>query len=66
MRLEWKRRINLFQSHYRLKKFGEPIIIGEAENFDDDEWKNSKEIEARLRKIEENRLKEIKIGRAHV
>ena len=35
--------------------------MGEAENMDDDEWRNSKEIEARLRKIEENRLKEMSL-----
>jgi hypothetical protein len=61
MRLDWKRRVNIFQQHYRFKKYGEPIIIGEAEDLDDDEWKNSKEIEARLRKIEENRQKEISL-----
>jgi hypothetical protein len=37
------------------------VVVGEAEDMDDDEWKNSKEIEARLRKIEENRLKEINL-----
>ena len=61
MKTEWKRRINLVQSYYRFKKFGEPVVVLEAEDMDDDEWKNSKEIEARLRKIEENRLKEMNL-----
>lgn len=61
MKFEWKRRVNLIQKYYRLKKYGEPVIVGEAENMDDDEWRNSKEIEARLRKIEENRLKEMSL-----
>ena len=61
MKLEWKRRINLLQSFYRFKKYGEPIIIGEAEDIDDDEFKNSKEIQARLQKIEENRLREMQL-----
>lgn len=44
MKTEWKRRINLVQSYYRFKKFGEPVVVMEAEDMDDDEWKNSKEI----------------------
>ena len=61
MKLEWKRRVNLLQQFYRFKKYGEPVIIGEAEDMDEDEWKNSKEIQARLQKIEENRLKEMSL-----
>ncbi len=61
MKLEWKRRVNLLQKFYRFKKYGEPVIIREAEDMDDEEWKNSKEIQARLQKIEENRLKEMSL-----
>lgn len=48
--------------HFRFKKYGEPIIVGKAEDLDDDEgWKefNSKEVAVRLKRIEENRLKEM-------
>lgn len=61
MKLEWRRRVNLVQKFYRFKKYGEPVNVSEDENMDDDEWKNSKEIEARLRKIEENRLNEMSL-----
>jgi len=61
MKLEWKRRVNLLQQFYRFKKYGEPVITAEAEDVDEDEWKNSKEIQARLQKIEENRLKEMSL-----
>lgn len=61
MKLEWKKRINLIQLHYRFKKYGEPVIIKQEGDSDEEEWKNSKEIEARLKKIEENRLREISL-----
>lgn len=62
MKTEWKRRVNLLQMHYRFKKYGEPIIVGQVEDLDEDEgWKefNSKEVAVRLKRIEENRLKEM-------
>lgn len=61
MKLEWKKRVNLLQKLYRFKKYGEPVIADEEENEDDDLWKNSKEIEARLRQIEANRIKEMSL-----
>lgn len=58
MRLEFKRRINLIQMHYRNKKFGEPLALEAQDIIDDDGidvWKElgGKETLARLRRIEE-------------
>lgn len=36
-------------------------MIKQEGDSDEEEWKNSKEIEGRLRKIEENRLREISL-----
>lgn len=69
MRREFKRRVNLFQLHYRAKKFDEPLPINEAlDDISDADsttqrerevWRSlgGKDAIARLKRIEENNRK---------
>ena len=59
MKKEWKRRINLFQAHYRHKKYGEEIPLLKEEEVNDiwsEDTKEKKLVQARLRKLEEGAL----------